>query len=431
MKKMSNMNSTLASRVVQSSPLDGLDLYTMVTAIDDVVTIKGSFFAGDYFATSNILVPEMTAYMLDLGTKTKDKFEIASALESAGAKLLFSPGKYRVHFSGRCLKQDVGLTIELLAEQLIQPAFHKNDLKSTIQRHQAELKKLTEDTRTRAIEGFLLELYPEKHPNRPLSLKDQIETLSNVRISELKEFHNKHYGLGNINICFVGDVDHLIIERELSNHFSNWKILSSQKEIKSDLRAKTVNNQIEESVQIPDKPSADLVTGHGIGIHRGHDDYYPVMMSHFILGGNFSARLMSTVRDKEGLTYGIHSTTGGVEESNDGYWYIWGTFAPNMIEAAKVSIDKQLRLWHEKGVTSDELAAKQSTIVGMYKVGLDTTAGLASRILTTVERGDPLLFLDEYPNIINALTLEKVNDAISIYCNPDNRITVMAGSIRL
>ena len=154
------------------------------------------------------------------------------------------------------------------------------------------------------------------------------------------------------------------------------------------------------------------------------------MMSHFILGGNFSARLMATVRDQEGLTYGIQSATGGGEEGNDGYWYIWGTFGPDVLETAKESISRELCLWHEKGVTLDELTAKQSTITGMYKVGLDTTAGLATRILTTVERGKELSFMDEYPDIINALTLDQVNAAIRSYCNPDNRITVVAGTVK-
>ena len=81
-------------------------------------------------------------------------------------------------------------------------------------------------------------------------------------------------------------------------------------------------------------------------------------------------------------------------------------------------------------MTKDELTAKQSTITGMYKVGLDTTAGLATRILTTVERGKDLSFMDEYPDIINDLTLDQVNAAIHSYCNPDNRITVVAGTVK-
>jgi zinc protease len=37
--------------------------------------------------------------------------------------------------------------------------------------------------------------------------------------------------------------------------------------------------------------------------------------------------------------------------------------------------------------------------------------------------------LDDYPNIINKLTLNQVNAAIQKYINPKNLITVAAGTI--
>ena len=427
---MVHSNTTLAPRVIHTSPLDGLDIYSLQTGIKEVITYRGSFLGGSLFANDNILIPEMTGAMLDLGTKKRDKFEIGEALESVGARLGFTTGRYRVHFSGRCLKNDIPLVIELMAEQLAEPAYHKDDLKSTIQRRRAELKKQKEDTRTRAVEEFLCQLYPKGHPNFIPSLDDQIEAIEKVTTEGLISFHEDYYGLGSMKVSFVGEVDHNTIEQEIHRQFHGWREASAKREQKVDLVAKTVERASLERVHVPDKTSADLVTGHGIGIHRDHKDYYSVMMSHFILGGNFSARLMATIRDQEGLTYGIQSATGGVEEGNDGYWYIWGTFGPDVLETAKESISRELRLWHENGVTMDELTAKQSTITGMYKVGLDTTAGLATRILTTVERGKELSFMDEYPDIINDLTLDQVNAAIRSYCNPDNRITVVSGTIK-
>jgi zinc protease len=426
---MVNSNTALAPRVKHSSPIDGLDIYSLQTGIKEVVTYRGSFLGGSFFTKKNILIPEMTGAMLDLGTKKRDKFEIGEALESVGAKLDFSAGRYRVNFFGRCLKEDLSLVIELLAEQLKEPAFHQDDLKSIVQRRRAELKKQKEDTRTRAVEEFLRQLYPERHPNFIPSLDDKIVEIEKVTTEDLMSFHNDHYGLGSMKVSFVGDVDHRTVEQEVDRQFRGWKKTSLKTEQEVDLVAKTVNKAFFETVQVPDKTSADLVTGHGIGIHREHKDYYSVMMGHFILGGNFSARLMATVRDQEGLTYGIQSATGGVEEGNDGYWYIWGTFGPDVLETAKKSISRELCLWHEKGVTLGELTAKQSTITGTYKVGLDTTAGLATRILTTVERGKELSFMDEYPDIINNLTLDQVNAAIRSYCNPDNRITIVAGTV--
>ncbi len=424
------MTTSLAKQVIKSTPIKGLNLYSLVTGVDDVVTIKGSFLGGDLFGKGNIIVPEMAALMLDLGTKKRDKFEIGSTLEMVGARLGFSSGRYRVHFSARCLKNDIGLVVELLSEQLMEPAYNKNDLQSMIQRRKAELKKLKEDTRTRAIETFLRELYPEKHPNSPPSLNSQINALGKINVNDLKEFQKKYYGLGSFNICFVGDVDHNSIEQHLIKHFDGWDLNStSTKQTNKKLSANTFGQHIQKLEHIPDKSSCYLITGHGNGIDQEQKDYYSVMMGQFILGGNFSARLMSTVRDEEGLTYGIQSTISGVEEGNDGYWYIWGTFPPEKIELAKLSIEKQLKLWYKKGVTANELAAKKATICGNYQVGLDTTSGLATRILTTVQRGKRLSFMDEYLDIINGLKLQKINDAISQYCNLENRITVIAGSL--
>ena len=119
-------------------------------------------------------------------------------------------------------------------------------------------------------------------------------------------FHEDYYGLGSMNVSFIGEVNHSTIEHEIHRRFRGWKQTSFTIEQKVDLVAKTVERASLETVHVPDKTSADLVTGHGIGIHRDHKDYYSVMMSHFILGGNFSARLMATIRDQEGLTYGIH-----------------------------------------------------------------------------------------------------------------------------
>ena len=184
--------TTLASRVQTSSPIGGLTIYSLRTGVDKVVAFCGSLLGGGLFASDNILVPELTASLLDLGTKQRDKFKIATALESVGAKLGFSSGRYRVHFSGKCLKKDIPLVIELLAEQLIFPAFREEDLNSTIQRRKAELKKLKEDTRTRAVEAFLLRLYPEKHPNRPKSLRDQLNATDIISANQLKKFHRDH-----------------------------------------------------------------------------------------------------------------------------------------------------------------------------------------------------------------------------------------------
>ena len=172
-----------------------------------------------------------------------------------------------------------------------------------------------------------------------------------------------------------------------------------------------------------------MFLGQAIGIDRNHEDYYPLMMGLYILGGNFSARLMSTVRDQQGLTYGISAGVAGVENNNDGYWFTFGTFAPNLLEAGHQATLEQLELLIKSGVSELELKNKQTTITGAFKVGLATTRGIAGQVLTNAERGRKLDYLDRFPEIINGISLVKVNRTLSKYLDLDRLLFVAAGSL--
>jgi zinc protease len=153
------------------------------------------------------------------------------------------------------------------------------------------------------------------------------------------------------------------------------------------------------------------------------------MVGTYILGGNFSARLMQTVRDEQGLTYNIQSWVGGVDNGNDGYWVTGGSFAPQLVDKGHDAAIEQLAKWIENGVTQAELDAKKSTISGSYKVGLATTRGLAGQILTNADRGRSNSYLDKFPELINALTLDQINKAIKKYVDIDKMVFVVAGSL--
>lgn len=86
-------------------------------------------------------------------------------------------------------------------------------------------------------------------------------------------------------------------------------------------------------------------------------------------------------------------------------------------------------MWLDKGVSEAELKAKKTTITGVYKVALSTTGGMAAQLLSIAQRNIKIDFLDQYPDKINALTLDEVNGAIKKYIDPDNLHIIAAGSV--
>lgn len=420
----------LSSRITDGYVLNGLRLITLPMEVKDVVTIFGSFYGGYIFnPPGNNMVAEITANMLDKGTEKRDKFVISELLESVGARINFDSDDYRVSFSVRCLTGNLPLVVELLAEQLRSPVFQEADLLTTRKRYTANLKRQNENTEYRARARFTQLNYPADHPNCIPTIESQVASLEGIEESHLREFHGRNYGLGNLTVVATGDIDRDTLEEIFGSQFVDWP--------QADITLPSLDGRrgffdlplTEETVTLSEKTSVDLIMGFVVGIDREHPDYLPLSVASYILGGNFSARLMSTVRDEQGLTYGISSGISGAMNGKDGYWITHGTFAPELVVKGKASTLTQIKKWIKKGVTSAELEMKKNTITGSYKVGLATTSGMAVAILDILERGKEVTYIDDYVDEINALTLDQVNAAIRNYIHLDRLVTICAGSI--
>lgn len=425
--KKEKQQSSIASQIVTSHPVEGIELKTMKTTIQDVVTITGSMLGGDEFSpVKNKAVADLTANMLEEGTTTQNKFEISEKLEAVGASLNFSSDKYRIRFNARCLTDDIPLVIELLGEQLRSPAFNENDLENLKKRRVGNLQRAKDNTRSQASGKFSRILYPENHPNYSREINDEIADVENISVGDLRNYHKNNYGLGNMVVVAVGDVDNEVLSAALQNAFGEWT--QSDLTIPESTLSANKASSATHYLTMEDKTSVDMFLGLPVGIDNKHDDYYALLVGNYILGGNFAARLMQTVRDKMGLTYGIYSSVRGVSNGNDGYWSIWGTFAPDLLQKGKSAAVDQIHEW-VAGMTNEELQAKQETITGSYKVGMATTRGMAGQILSNLERGYDDRMLDDYPGIIQGITLEEVNSAVQKYIIPDNLVIVAAGSV--
>ena len=317
--------------------------------------------------------------------------------------------------------------MHLIAEQLSSPSFKESELELLKTRVLGNLERNKEDTRKQANIALLRKIYNSDHPNFRSTVDESIELIKKITIENLHNYHDQVFGLGSVRIASVGDVDSDNLNSIIKDTFGVLKTQNLPDISKFGTAQKSVKDT--KTIHIPDKTSADVYIGQSIGIDQDHKDYTPLMMAVYILGGNFSARLMQTVRDKEGLTYGIGSSISSASYKRDGYWSIWATFSPELIDKGIKSTRKQIDLWTSKGVNQSEVETKKQTIIGSYKVGMDTTDGLANRILSNDEKNRDLSYLDDYPSKINSVSINSVNNAIKTYVDPLNLVEVSAGTL--
>jgi zinc protease len=420
---------TAEANAVQNSHREqvaGIDLITYHTDVKDVVVVLGSLPAGDAMAEpGNIAIPTLTGMMLDRGTKSLDKFAIAEKLDNVGAEISFSVGTQSVEIRAKCLKKDLPLVLGLIAADLRSAALLPPEFNKAKQQFIGALEASAQNTEARAHEAFDRAVFPQGHPNRPHTVSDYETAAKAATLEELKAFYAKYYGPAHLTLVVVGDVSASVTEAEVAKDFAGW---SGGQDFIRPATPAVLTAAHEVSVPLADKPSVSVIIGQPTGLRYKDPDALALRVGTAILGRGFTGRLMGVVRDKEGLTYNIDASVAQ-DSIADGSWDISASFAPALLAKGLASTRRELDTWWKDGVTDQELAARKQGMVGGFLVGLSTTGGMASTLLTDVQRGYGVDWLDGYPKAVDALTRDQVNSAIKKHLNPAVMVLVEAGSV--
>jgi zinc protease len=415
---------------VNRKKIDGIDLIAYPTAIKDVVTIMGALPAGDALAAadrSNVAVAMLTAMMLDRGTTKEDKFAIAKKLEGVGASLRFNVQDQSLQIEARCLKQDLPLVIELIAEQLRMPAFSRGEFEKARQQFIGERKNALDNVQARSAEAFKRAVFPAGHPNHEPAIDEYLTAAQTLTLDEVKTFYHKYYGPDHMTLVLVGDVNMARIHDTVASAFRGWKGGGDYlRDAKPANLTEPQDHNI--AVEMPGKTSTILAIGQSTGLRYKDPDTLALMVSTAVLGSGFTGRLMHTVRDKDGLTYHIEAEMSD-NTFTDGSWQIMGSFAPELLDRGTVSAQRVLEHWWADGITDEELAARKTNLIGTYQVSLADTSGMAQTLLSTVLRGRDVTWLDQYPKAVDAVTLLQVNTAIKQHLRPEKMIVVKTGTL--
>lgn len=400
-------------------------LLTLETEVDEIVSWHGSFLAYPDLAQRDELLQELTVSLLDKGTEARDRFALARVLEDCGAKLNLSSDGLYVEVSGRALVRDLPQVMDVLAEMLRRPAFAPQEFQKAQAQAVAEVQRRMEKTSVQASAALTRQLFGPAHPNYSARPEEALNHLRSLSIEDVREYHEHHFGSTEWILAVVGDLEHDAVTSVVEDAFSEWGPHDAEPTHDTAGRAETDGDRT--VIPMPDKSNVDVRLGHAVPIRRDHDDYPALYVGNFILGGNFSARLMAEVRDEKGLTYHIGSSLSGVSTRYDGYWQTRVTLSHNTLEEGLAATRDVLRRFVEDGATADELSEKKTTITGSYAVGLATTQRLAQSILTTAERGFEMEYMDRFPDEIRAVTLSEVNDAVRTYFHPEALHESLAG----
>lgn len=304
------------------------------------------------------LVSSLCNRLLREGTEHHSAAEVAEWFEYHGASLSTSHDSDFASVSLYCLRKHLNALLPWLAEVIQQPAFSESELALQVKLGKEALKQEAEKTEYIAGEQFGISLFGAAHP---YGRSNKLEDYDAVTCEDLRNYHASHYHAGNAKLFAYGAVDAEILAA-LEQYFGEGKWPAKSKPVIPSYTS-TPNKTLSQYIEKEKAVQTSIRIGNEC-IGPEHPDYQAFKITCIVLGGYFGSRLMSSVREEKGYTYGIHA--GIVNRLFGNYFRISTEVGKQVREDAVATILEEIRLLQNEVMEQDELDGVRNYLLGNY-----------------------------------------------------------------
>lgn len=362
------------------------------------------------------------------GSKTYSRDEIQAKLRALGSSIDASYNSGKITLAISTLADKLKPTLELLKQILINPTFSIPELKRAKQTLINQLELAKEDARGLAHANLNNSFFNTKDNRYSYDPEALIQSVPSINQSELKKLHE------------------IFLNRQWTitiggNETSQSQTLQAIKKIKKGYKAliPEINNT---SVALNDKPklilhevkskqNLELSFGAYLPLDLRSPDLAAFQFGLAVLGkwGGFAGRLMSTVREKEGLTYGIYARTEEISLNQTGYWRIMSFFSPKDVKRGITSTLREINKIHANGITKSEWQRFSDILKTGERLTYDSLTSSTVLVHNNLLLGRNWLEYQDYRQRLYHCTLKEVNQALKKYLSPEKLLISIAGPI--
>jgi predicted Zn-dependent peptidase len=240
---------------------------------------------------------------MDEGTATRSSFDLAREAEEMGTSLSTSCGWDGSYVSLQCLAPHLPASLDLAADVLRNPTFPASEFERIHGQTLAALRAERDSAEARTYRGLLRALYDREHPYR-LPLDGDEATVAPLSRDDLRRFHERFHGPSQGACIAAGDVEPDALAEALDERLAGWSGPSVARP-----SVASPDRDGRPRILLLDRPGAAQAVvrvGH-VGLRRLDPDFTDVLVLNQVLGGQFTSRLNTRLREEKGFTYGVRS----------------------------------------------------------------------------------------------------------------------------
>ncbi len=385
--------------------------------VDYVLAVRNAGFAAD--APSTPAFANMLAGLLSEGTAKRDSRAIAEAAQGLGGEIGAGASSDGLIVSANALSSQAAPMMQLLAEVARTPAFPESEV-ALAKANALQALRVAETQPTFRAERAINQAVYGEHPYGRTS--PTVEAINAVTPDMLRAEHARRIRPDRALLVITGRISEAEGMKLAQQAFGDWK---ASGEPLPDTAAAPANA----------KPARILLQRNGSvqstlrlgrpGIAASADDQIPLRLASTILGGGFSSRVNTNLREEKGYTYGA---SAGARMNRAGGAIIGGADVRNEVTGAALNeyLGEYKRIGTEL-VQPKEMEMNKRYVAGGYMISNQQQRAVAGTLAQNWLVGLPPEFLGQYVPRILKVTPEQVREVSQKYFSPENQSIVVVG----
>ena len=320
------------------------------------------------------------------------------------------------------------MLLEIIAELIQHAVFPEAEFEQLRAKGKQNLRVALEKTNRIAGRDFNHLLFGENHPYGTLA---QPEDWSKLSIEQLQRFYRTYYRAQGAYILVSGNVPADIIT--LLNRFlgqDDWQTDAADAKMLDFEPTEELNQYAGRRlfVRKANAQQSSLVVGK-LTPNRLHPDYLPLSLAVTALGGYFGSRLMRSLREDKGYTYGVHASLDS--QLKTGAFSITTDVGVAHTVAAAESIYYELERLCTEPLEPSELELVKTYMAGSLLRLFDGPFAMPDLLIDLQAYNLSLDYYQQQLDNLQAIDAQEIQRVAQTYLKPHEMSEVVVGQLRI
>lgn len=382
------------------------------------VTVELAIAAGNAHETAEqVWLADLVADLMREGTATRTATRISEEAARMGGALEISVGADTTEIVTDVLSEFGPEAVALVADVARNPKFPESELARLKADKLRELSIARSTPQQLALEKFRSVLYAGHAYGR---LFPSESALQGYTLAQVRDFYTRNFGAARAHIYVAGRFAPADMEKAIRDAFSGWP--AGPAPVATPPHPRSVRGV--HLVDRPDAVQSTLIVGVPV-IDPSQPDYVPLVVTNTLLGGYFSSRMTTNLREQKGYTYSPFSQLSS--RQRDTYWAQNADVTTAVTGPSLKEIFLEIDRLQSEPPTAQELQAVKNYAAGTFVLQNATRGGIINQLQFVDLQGLPETYLRDYVAKVNAVTPAVVQQMAQKYISDDKATIVVVG----